>query len=168
MKDRGAGGFKGKSRSVERKEFLECCEAYFGIPAHFCVNLLGLTEIASQFYDNNLKNHHHNITAHTVKIPPSWTRTLVVDPERSSRPGENPRPDPHIVIPIAFRARSGSRSGRRWRADKDRDGDETGRGWGAAREAVFVGMLAREILVSILVFADEDRATMGCDRCRFM
>ncbi len=51
-----AGGFKGKSREVKREEFVSDCEDFLGVAKDYCVNLLGMTEISSQFYDNTLRN----------------------------------------------------------------------------------------------------------------
>jgi hypothetical protein len=76
-----AGGFKGKSREVGREEFFHSCEAVLGIPPEYAVNLLGMTETASQFYDNTLRNYHMGRHGPTAKVNPPWTRTLVVDPD---------------------------------------------------------------------------------------
>ena len=71
-----AGGFKGRSREVGREEFLSFCEDILDVHRDFCVNLLGMTEISSQYYDNTMKNHQG-----VAKAIPSWTRVLVVDPD---------------------------------------------------------------------------------------
>lgn len=76
-----AGGFKGRSREVGRNEFIDMCVRYLGIPDDYSVNLLGMTETASQFYDDSLRNSMGAIIADRKKISPPWTRTLVVDPE---------------------------------------------------------------------------------------
>ncbi len=76
-----AGGFKGRSRELDREEFLECCGTYLGIAAAWCVNLLGMTETASQFYDNCLLNLFRGRPISRIKINPPWTRTLVVNPD---------------------------------------------------------------------------------------
>jgi len=76
-----AGGFKGRSREVGRDAFLDSCEEFLGVPRGYCVNLLGMTEIASQFYDNTLCNLHKGVTAPRFKVSPPWTRTMVVDPD---------------------------------------------------------------------------------------
>ena len=76
-----AGGFKGKSREVGREEFLDYCEEFLMIQRDFCINLLGMTEIASQFYDNTLRNFTRGVDAPRCKVNPPWTRTLVVNPE---------------------------------------------------------------------------------------
>jgi len=76
-----AGGFKGKSREVKREEFVSDCEDFLGVAKDYCVNLLGMTEISSQFYDNTLRNAFKGINLPKAKINPPWTRTLVVDPD---------------------------------------------------------------------------------------
>ena len=76
-----AGGFKGRSREVGRDEFLDLCEDILGVRRGFCVNLLGMTEISSQFYDNTLKNHVQGLDAQRAKSIPPWTRVQVVDPD---------------------------------------------------------------------------------------
>ena len=76
-----AGGFKGRSREVGREEFLDLCEDILGVQRRFCVNLLGMTEISSQYYDNTLKNHLQGLDAQRAKSIPPWTRVQVVDPD---------------------------------------------------------------------------------------
>jgi len=76
-----AGGFKGRSRGVEREEFLNSCEKFLRIKKDYCVNLLGMTEVSSQFYDNNLKNACKGLDIPKAKVNPPWTRTLTVDPD---------------------------------------------------------------------------------------
>jgi len=76
-----AGGFKGRSREVKREEFVEECGEILGIKKEFSVNLLGMTEISSQFYDSTLRNFHKGLPLPGMKINPPWTKTVVVDPE---------------------------------------------------------------------------------------
>ncbi|MAE69835.1 MAG: hypothetical protein CME06_05135 [Gemmatimonadetes bacterium] len=72
-----AGGFKGRSREADRDELNAAFESRLGIPAERCVNLLGMTEIASQMYDNVMRDGR---PAPRFKVNPPWTRTEVVDP----------------------------------------------------------------------------------------
>jgi hypothetical protein len=44
------------------------------------INLLGMTELGSQFYDNALKNRFSGSPGARCKENPPWTRTLVLDP----------------------------------------------------------------------------------------
>ncbi len=76
-----AGGFKGRSREVKREEFIRECGEILGIEKEYSVNLLGMTEISSQFYDSTLRNFHLGLDLPRAKISPPWTKTLVVDPE---------------------------------------------------------------------------------------
>ncbi len=76
-----AGGFKGRSREVGREEFLDLCEGVLGVHRDYCVNLLGMTEISSQYYDNTLRNRQRGIAAGRAKVIPPWTRVMAVDPD---------------------------------------------------------------------------------------
>ncbi len=76
-----AGGFKGKSREVGRVEFLEHCEEILGIREKSCVNLLGMTEISSQYYDNTINSNAQGKDVPRAKSILPWTRVQVVDPE---------------------------------------------------------------------------------------
>jgi len=46
-----AGGFKGRSRSVAVPELHVLLMRAFGVPSDRCINLFGMTELASQLYD---------------------------------------------------------------------------------------------------------------------
>jgi hypothetical protein len=76
-----AGGFKGRSREVGREEFLDACEEFLGITRGYCINLLGMTEVASQFYDNTLALISKGLNGPRCKVNPPWTKTSVVDPD---------------------------------------------------------------------------------------
>jgi len=76
-----AGGFKGRSREGKREEFLNDCEEFLGIKRDYSVNLLGMTEMSSQFYDNGLRNAYKGLDIPKAKINPPWTRTQTVDPD---------------------------------------------------------------------------------------
>ncbi len=76
-----AGGFKGRSREIGRQEFLADCEKILGISEDYCVNLLGMTEISSQYYDNTLKNHIQKTGLASAKKILPWTRVQAVEPE---------------------------------------------------------------------------------------
>lgn len=80
------GGFKGRSRSVERSELLRGYAERFGIDATRVVNEYGMTELGSQFYDAGLLGGDPE-----VKLGPHWVRTLVIDPE-TGRPAPAGRP----------------------------------------------------------------------------
>ncbi len=72
-----AGGFKGRSRTVTREWLQRVIDERFEIPADRCVNLLGMTELASQFYDGVLAA---GSAENRRKKNAAWTRTRVLDP----------------------------------------------------------------------------------------
>ena len=72
-----AGGYKGRSRELTRSELDEAIAERLGIPAERALNLLGMTELASQFYDGVLAQPG----APRRKQNAPWTRTLVVAPD---------------------------------------------------------------------------------------
>ncbi len=69
------GGFKGRTRALERHELYARLEDAFAIPYASIVAEYGMTELVSQYYDTLASR-----TAETrVKAGPPWLRTLVVD-----------------------------------------------------------------------------------------
>jgi len=75
------GGNKGVGRPMSRHGFLHSCWKYLKVAGYSCVNEYGMTEMASQFYDNVLYNRFRQSNEPRYKIGPPWVRTLVVDPE---------------------------------------------------------------------------------------
>ena len=75
------GGNKGRGRALSRNGFLQSCWKYLKVAGYHCVNEYGMTEMASQFYDNVLYNRFRQSNEPRYKIGPPWVRTLVVDPE---------------------------------------------------------------------------------------
>jgi hypothetical protein len=86
-----AGGFKGRSREVSAAAMQEAIADRLGIPAPWSVNLLGMTELPSQLYDDGLAAHHEGREPLKGKRVPPWMRTLVIDPE-SMAPAAPGRP----------------------------------------------------------------------------
>jgi hypothetical protein len=68
------GGYKGQSRALEPAAFYAGLERAFGVPAAHCINMYGMTELSSQFYDSG------NATLPSVKSGPHWIRTRVLEP----------------------------------------------------------------------------------------
>jgi hypothetical protein len=75
-----AGGYKGRSRVLTRAELQRWLSDVFGIHPGLMVNLLGMTELASQLYDDTIAATAAGKTPHGLKQNPHWTRTRVVDP----------------------------------------------------------------------------------------
>jgi hypothetical protein len=68
------GGYKGQSRSLEPEEFYVALSSAFGVPRELCINMYGMTELSSQFYDDG------NAVVPSVKSGPHWIRSRVIDP----------------------------------------------------------------------------------------
>jgi hypothetical protein len=68
------GGFKGQSRELPMEEFYAQLSAMLGIDRSQCINMYGMTELSTQFYDAG------NATLPSVKSGPHWIRSRVVDP----------------------------------------------------------------------------------------
>jgi hypothetical protein len=69
------GGFKGRTRVVERDELYAALSETLGIERHAIVAEYGMTELLSQYYDSQASR----ALATRVKIAPPWLRPLVVD-----------------------------------------------------------------------------------------
>ena len=68
------GGFKGQSRELSAEDFYRQLSATFGITPADCINMYGMTELSTQFYDRG------NQTLPSTKVGPHWIRTRIVDP----------------------------------------------------------------------------------------
>lgn len=68
------GGFKGQSREMGAGAFYDALSATFGVPRSLCINMYGMTELSTQFYDDG------NAICPPVKSGPHWIRSRVVDP----------------------------------------------------------------------------------------
>ncbi len=68
------GGFKGQSREIEPDAFYDGLSAAFGVARESCLNMYGMTELSTQFYDDG------NAVCPPVKSGPPWIRSRVVDP----------------------------------------------------------------------------------------
>lgn len=68
------GGFKGQSREIAPDEFYGRLAGTFCVPRENCINMYGMTELSSQFYDAG------NLHLPSVKRGMPWLRSRVVDP----------------------------------------------------------------------------------------
>ena len=68
------GGFKGQSRELGLDEFYDQLAAGFGVPREKCINMYGMTELSTQFYDRG------NAICPSVKSGPHWIRSRVINP----------------------------------------------------------------------------------------
>ena len=70
------GGFKGRSRELEREALHGLISQSLGVPPERIVNQYGMCELGSQFYEPSLRC---GIVTRVKRIPP-WVRTRVIDP----------------------------------------------------------------------------------------
>jgi len=68
------GGFKGQSRDLALDDFYRQLSSTFGVPRSQCINMYGMTELSTQFYDSG------NEICPSVKSGPHWIRSRVVNP----------------------------------------------------------------------------------------
>lgn len=78
------GGYKGQSRELPLADFYAGLEELLGVPRSHCINMYGMTELSTQFYDDG------NAVLPSVKSGPHWIRSRLVEPVtgRSVAPGE--------------------------------------------------------------------------------
>ena len=74
------GGFKGRSRVLERPEFYASLSEAHGVPFEAIVNEYGMTELLSQFYDGPVEATSGMALEARRHVPPPWVRTRVLDP----------------------------------------------------------------------------------------
>ena len=68
------GGYKRQSRELALDDFYDQLSQALGLPRTQCINMYGMTELSSQFYDMG------NDTVPSVKRGMHWIRSRVVDP----------------------------------------------------------------------------------------
>ena len=68
------GGFKGRSREIPMEQFYAQLSKVFGVARERCLNMYGMTELSTQFYDRG------NAQVPSVKRGPHWMRTRAIDP----------------------------------------------------------------------------------------
>ena len=74
------GGFKGRSRVVNRDDLYARTAERFGMINCAIVAEYGMTELTSQYYDDvMLLGHDHTISPTRYKLSPPWLRPRVVD-----------------------------------------------------------------------------------------
>ncbi len=85
-----AGGFKGRSREISPEAMRATISERLGVDPPAVINLLGMTELPSQLYDDDLAAYHERRPPlHGKRVPP-WMRASVLDPQdlNPCAPGE--------------------------------------------------------------------------------
>ncbi|MEH6824897.1 MAG: hypothetical protein V7629_13405 [Motiliproteus sp.] len=75
------GGYRGRFGAVDRQAYYQMAEQVLGLSADHCINVLGMAESATNFFENPLRERIQGLPASAPRmIPPPWARTDVVDP----------------------------------------------------------------------------------------
>jgi anaerobic magnesium-protoporphyrin IX monomethyl ester cyclase len=79
------GGYLGQFGECTKQEYFAKCEKVLGIKENYCVNVLGMGESSTNYFDNVLRNFIVCEEAPRCKEVPPWTRTIVVDTKEFKR-----------------------------------------------------------------------------------
>ena len=88
------GGYRGRFGEMTREDYFQAAWDVLGIPPSHCVNVLGMAESATNYFENTLRDHAlglESVVRH--RLPPPWTRTLAVSTEDLS-----PLPHGHVGL----------------------------------------------------------------------
>jgi hypothetical protein len=75
------GGYKGRSREVDKQVLLEAIRKRYGVPAPWIINEFGATELSSQLYETTLREQIYEVPGPRRLWVPPWVRATPVDPE---------------------------------------------------------------------------------------
>ncbi len=74
------GGYRGRFGQVDRQDFFDLAKDILDISPNHCINVLGMAESATNFFENPLREHVANVPSTERRfIPPPWTRVDVID-----------------------------------------------------------------------------------------
>ncbi|MDH4321705.1 MAG: hypothetical protein OEV73_09445 [Desulfobulbaceae bacterium] len=79
------GGYMGQFGECSKEEYFAMCRDILGVPEHHCINVLGMGEVSTNFFDSTLDDHLAGRESSRHKIIPPWTRTEVVDVDNFAR-----------------------------------------------------------------------------------
>jgi len=75
------GGYLDQFGECSREEFYRKSREILGVEEHHCVNVLGMGETSTNFFDNVLRDNLRGNPVGRYKVVPPWTRTQIVDVE---------------------------------------------------------------------------------------
>jgi len=75
------GGYLDQFGECSREEFYLKSREVLGVEEHHCVNVLGMGETSTNFFDNVLRDNLRGNPVRRYKAIPPWTRTQIVDVE---------------------------------------------------------------------------------------
>ncbi len=83
------GGYRGRFGELDRQQYFAMAQEILGIAPDHCINVLGMAESATNYFENPLRDRFENPLRARVQgeasqtrrmICPPWARTEVVDP----------------------------------------------------------------------------------------
>ncbi|HYD94707.1 MAG TPA: hypothetical protein VEC01_05225 [Noviherbaspirillum sp.] len=73
------GGYRGRFGELTQEDYLRLAYEVLGIPATHCVNVLGMAESATGYFDNTLRHAVKGLApAKRMRQNPPWARTVAV------------------------------------------------------------------------------------------
>ena len=73
------GGYQGTFGDCTREQYFSLVERFLGIPEYMCINILGMGESGTNYFDNVLRDNFRGTTSRErYKLDLPWTRTIVV------------------------------------------------------------------------------------------
>jgi acyl-CoA synthetase (AMP-forming)/AMP-acid ligase II len=75
------GGAKGRSRNMDPKELKKQLAQLLSIPEYACGNMYGMTELSSEVYNQDFRQHFLKENGLSFSKSPHWMKTRIVDPE---------------------------------------------------------------------------------------
>lgn len=84
------GGYRGRFGELTQDDYFRLADEILGIPATHCVNVLGMAESATNYFDDTLRAAIRGATSNRRRQTPPWARIAAVDIEtlRPLPPGE--------------------------------------------------------------------------------
>jgi len=73
------GGYMDQFGDCSKEKYFEKCYEIMGVDERFCINVLGMGETSTNYFDNVLRNHLSGVKKTRCKEVPPWTRTIIVD-----------------------------------------------------------------------------------------
>ncbi len=72
------GGYRGRFGELTQDDYFRLAEEVLGIPASHCVNVLGMAETATNYFDDTLRAALQGRGTTRRRIPPPWARVEAV------------------------------------------------------------------------------------------
>lgn len=73
------GGYRGRFGKMDRDDYRNSAQEILNIPDYACINVLGMAESATNYFENSLRAHVlGKSTTSRRMIPPPWTRVTAV------------------------------------------------------------------------------------------